>query len=483
MILLLFISIASSCSLGMLDEKNFVANTVLLFVIFFVGRLSIPTTIVCCLFTVFAAIYAPTGLVYGKPDQSIIVSILETNKRESFEYLCSLSVWHLLLSVVLLVLTYCFFVTRYKAASVKVSAIVLIIFVALNLNSWPKRVLVKSANAVSDLKKELAHYKELTANKDDQWEILDNHAKKDVVIVIIGESLRKDYMSTFGYGLKTTPWLDEQNGYFFNHYISTAASTAKSLPSTLSLASQTDGKPKIQNNVVSLANKAGYNTYWLSNQGFVSKFDTIVSAISSYAKSTFFTKKGDYSAENQDDDVLLPKLKQVLAQDEAKKVIFVHVMGSHPNPCDRLFKYENIFKETFSDKKTACYVSTVSKTDDFIKNVVNLVPKGKNYSVIYFSDHGLSVDGDSSPHHCKDFKECYSVPLIVIDSDVKKRIVKEEQISAYNFLSIFSEVIGVKAKGINTFDFNAPQSTEARVFNGSNLVKYNDLGTQEVIYK
>lgn len=479
--ILLAISIISSYSLGMFYEKNVIANVIMLFLILFIGRLSLPTSIILLLFIAVCGLYAPTGIVYGKINQSFIVSILETNQREVIEYVSSLKALNVIISIILFFLGIYFFKTRYITGSKKLLTVCLILFISLNINSWPQRMIKKSVKDFVELKQQMIDYKSLTANKKDSWVIEDSARKKDLVIVIIGESLRKDYMSSFGYRLKTTPWLDEQNGYFFSNYISAAPVTAVSLPRTLSLTTIPGGMPQLQNNVVSLANKAGYETDWISNQGFLGEYDTIVSAISSYANNTFFMKKGGFSSENKDDSEMLSAINDQIEQNNHKKVIFVHMIGSHPNPCDRLLSYKNTFKNSFSDKKTACYLSTVSKTDNFIKNVVSIAKQKKDYTVIYFSDHGLSIDGSTPPHHCAKFKECYSVPLIIMSNNDSKRIVKNEKTSAFNFISIYSKIIGVKPKGVTPFSFEKTTSTNVSVFKDDRLVNYDKLENQRAI--
>ncbi|EPG4872820.1 sulfatase-like hydrolase/transferase, partial [Pluralibacter gergoviae] len=104
-----------------------------------------------------------------------------------------------------------------------------------------------------------------------------------------------------------------------------------------------------------------------------------------------------------------------------------------------------------------------------------------DYTVIYFSDHGLSIDGSTPPHHCANFKECYSVPLIIMSNNDSKRIVKNEKTSAFNFISIYSKIIGVKPKGVTPFSFEKTTSTNVSVFKDDRLVNYDKLENQRAI--
>ncbi len=57
-------------------------------------------------------------------------------------------------------------------------------------------------------------------NAPDTWEVLSVKPKYKNYIVIIGESATRGYHSLYGYPVKSTPFLDEVNGIFFNNYIS-----------------------------------------------------------------------------------------------------------------------------------------------------------------------------------------------------------------------------------------------------------------------
>ena len=71
-------------------------------------------------------------------------------------------------------------------------------------------------------------------------------------IVIIGESVQRNYLSLYGYPEKTTPFLDRMPVTVVDDYVSTSANTATSLPRTLAYM---DDKRHIRSsmNVVTLA--------------------------------------------------------------------------------------------------------------------------------------------------------------------------------------------------------------------------------------
>lgn len=74
------------------------------------------------------------------------------------------------------------------------------------------------------------------------WIVDAGNSNQANYVIVVGESMRRDYMSLFGYPTQTTPFLDQVKGTFYSDYISTAPNTFESLPRTLALS---DGKKTI----------------------------------------------------------------------------------------------------------------------------------------------------------------------------------------------------------------------------------------------
>ncbi len=77
-------------------------------------------------------------------------------------------------------------------------------------------------------------------------------------MVVIGESARRDALGAFGGHWDNTPFASSVNGLIFADYIAASGSTQKSLGLTLNRV--VDGKPQFQDNFVTLANRAGFQT-------------------------------------------------------------------------------------------------------------------------------------------------------------------------------------------------------------------------------
>ncbi len=128
---------------------------------------------------------------------------------------------------------------------------------------------------------------------------------------------------------------------------------------------------------------------------------------------------------------------QVLAQEHSQpQLIVLHLMGSHPQACDRTQgKYETFVQS----KETSCYLYTMTQTDDLLRKLYDqLRNSGSSFSLVYFSDHGLAFkergkDVQYLAHDDK-YQQNFQVPFMVISSDDKAHRVIKARRSANDFL-------------------------------------------------
>ncbi|EQA6510420.1 sulfatase-like hydrolase/transferase, partial [Escherichia coli] len=116
------------------------------------------------------------------------------------------------------------------------------------------------------------------------------------------------------------------------------------------------------------------------------------------------------------------------------KVISLHMIGSHPNPCDRLNSWPNHYLEQYP-RKIACYLASISKLDNFLGQLDGILRRhSRHFAMLYFSDHGLSVSDSANPvHHDGHVQGGYSVPLIITASDITSHQSVSRKISARHF--------------------------------------------------
>lgn len=395
--------------------------------------------------SVLILFYHPTAAHYGRPSFGIVASLLSTTASEASEYITTLS-WQTYLSTILLalipllILRWC--KTRPAPHWRARWALMLIVIVSVMsvqtarkgytvggfaLRAQPFELL---ADAYLQPRAYFAELKKLKEdlNKPDQWTITHTQQPFKNYVLIIGESARADYLHLYGFKYPNTPFLVSHANVIMDNMLSAGPNTPISLLYGLTLS---HGQPfAIQNNIISLAKKAGMQTVWLSNQGALGQYDTSISTIAHHADQSIFLKKTGYDfGEKSHDDQLIEPLKKVLATPipaTQSRLIVVHIMGSHPNPCDRLAQPPHHYIE---NSNSNCYIDSIKQTDALLAQIHTVLQNTQQpYSMFYFSDHGLSHDkntyeknslvrASSILRHNDHYLQNYHIPLVVINSN------------------------------------------------------------------
>lgn len=425
------------------------------------------------------SLYIPVGLQYGKLKYSFLISSLQTNFSESREFFGELDYKSLyVMAICMIAIVVYLFSKPLVSLSRKKQWCAIIVLIALSFNSYPKRMISDIVQYGQQARTELDSLQKSLAGKDTFTGVTFAPKYKNVV-VIIGESVTADYLSLYGYSHDTTPWLRTAAGYFATNYVSAAPNTYMSLPRTLTIS---DGlHQQTNNNIVTLSNKAGMDTYWLSNQGYVGEFDTPSTVIAYNAAHKVFLKSGDYASSNSDDFELLDKFKTVVHKN-TNKAIFMHMIGSHPDSCDRLNGYPVTFNVQ-GKEKVNCYLATINKLDSFIHQTVDILnASGESYALVYFSDHGMTVDTSERPvRHGAEYKQNYKVPFFIMTSDKQDRTMIDEPISAYSFLSIYEWLAGIHSQEVAPVSIDKLSTQSIQVFNGESLVSFAALPSNIIL--
>lgn len=237
----------------------------------------------------------------------------------------------------------------------------------------------------------------------------------DTYVLIVGESVRVDNMSLYGYTRSTTPQVEAQRKQIklFNQAISGAPYTALSVP--LSLTADSVLSHDIHNypdNIINMANQAGFQTFWLSSQSAFRQNGTAVTSIAMRAMETVYVRGFD--------ELLLPYLSQALQQNtQQKKLIVLHLNGSHEPACSAYPQSSAVFQP--QDDQDACYDNSIHYTDSLLGQIFELL-KDRRASVMYFADHGLERDPTKKNVYFHGGREAsqqaYHVPMFIWYSPV-----------------------------------------------------------------
>lgn len=253
--------------------------------------------------------------------------------------------------------------------------------------------------------------------------------KPSTIIMVIGESASRTYMSAYNDTKNdNTPWLREarhdDNFIVFNHAYTSWGQTVPSLERALTEKNQyNDMEFNKSLTVIDIAKKAGYTTYWYSNQGSISNADTPI---------TLVAKTADHSAwicddlantdEFKYDGDLLDYLKNV---DPTKNnFVVLHFMGSHE---DCINRYPHDFAR-FSEKGVydmpLNYDDSLAYSDYVLQQIKEYSEKNLNLqAMLYFSDHG--GDPYRKRHPDQTGFKFLRIPMFIYVSDEYKELYPE----------------------------------------------------------
>ncbi|MFM8950568.1 MAG: phosphoethanolamine transferase, partial [Bacteroidota bacterium] len=230
--------------------------------------------------------------------------------------------------------------------------------------------------------------------------------KRQLCILVIGESCTRNHMSLYGYQRETNPLLSKRNDLWIcNNVISSYATTIKCV---LSMLSESNMENKIPlNNSLSLFDvfsSAGYKTHWISNQSPIGIWDNTIFNLAKTANSVVYTNNSSNSSLETTlvpsyDQKILPQLKRSLDIDTSKnKFIGIHLMGSHISYNKRYPAEFDYFKggETEKEKTINQYDNSIRYNDFVLNEIIEMAKDASNRlgmmaTVIYVSDHGENV--------------------------------------------------------------------------------------------
>lgn len=355
-------------------------------------------------------------------------------------------------------------------------------YTLLNTPFYNAAALVRTFHENRQIRKIAAQKVEYQYNK--------NSDNTEIYILILGESVRRDHLGIYGYQHDTTPNLmkEKNNLILFNQVYSPAPVTILSVPISLSNIGleQLQDKNHYADNIVSLANHAGFKTYWLSNQGEGNQKTSVISVIANMAQNKKWNEFIGY------DEELLPYLDQALNEPSAqKKLIILHTYGSHEPACNR-FPNQYLKKFTQEDDDN-CYDSSIAYTDKLINDIIERV-KDKPASILYFADHALQrldKNREIRYHHGVNTprKEAYDIPLFIWYSPSSiKPIINDDAVnkpySTVNNYWLLSSWLGIEHNSPKKChsplnECYQPKSSITVIDGNKNLLNYDLLSSEE----
>lgn len=256
---------------------------------------------------------------------------------------------------------------------------------------------------------------------------------KEVYMIVVGESVTKNYMSAYGYTeTDNTPFISGSANIQFDHYITPAAHTIGALMEILGFKDHTDQPGSV---FALLHSLPAFRSIWVSAQERVGWKDNPVSIIASLADTQVFLP--DTRLNLASDREAFELLQQINKQ-QKYKVVFLHLYGSHPNACDRTGgKYRTFVKH----QDLSCYLESIRQTDQLLADIHSYLEDNySSYKLMFFSDHGLAAEGGRMVHGYQ--PAAYQAPLNIWDDTctVKTRISAPR--SGFDFKFLWTEFFG-----------------------------------------
>lgn len=229
--------------------------------------------------------------------------------------------------------------------------------------------------------------------------------KREIYVLVVGETSRAMEWSLYGYERETTPRLEKLDGLVhFTDVVTQSNNTHKSVPIILTAASAEDyGVIYNEKSIVTAFKEAGFRTVVIANQNLTT---SMIGAF--YSEADIFMdmsqfKTGSYLT-SLHDGAILPYLEKELTKTEDNLFIVLHTYGSHFNYHERYPKEFALYtpdkaegiRVSYKKELRNAYDNSICYTDYVLGGVVDLLAKANACSsMLYLSDHGEDIFDDS----------------------------------------------------------------------------------------
>lgn len=424
-------------------------------------------------------------------NQEMIVNVLETDFRESKEFLNFAFIFKfVLLGVIPAYLLYRIPVKypetlfkslwgRILSSGLFLGTAVLIIlllyqdFSSFGRNNRDLRHFINPENYIFSLKSTLfdsAKHRAIEAQPIGTDAVLKRdiaaRGKPSLVVFVIGETVRSDHFSLNGHSKKTNPRLEKEVVLSFTEVSSCGTATATSLPCMFSHLTRSEYSTKKGlsfQRLPDVVQQAGVNTLWRENNtGCKGNCDRITTHQLSKSTDAKLCREGGCF-----DEILLKGLDEYVKETGGDQLIFLHQLGNH-GPA-----YYKRYPEQFEQFKPVCktnqlsnctkpeisnaYDNAILYTDHLLAEVIqylNSVSDKYDTAMVYVSDHGESLGENNLYLHGMPYllapKAQKHVPLVVWLSEgyretyqVDWACLGEKITEPFSHDHLFSSVLGM----------------------------------------
>jgi glucan phosphoethanolaminetransferase (alkaline phosphatase superfamily) len=224
--------------------------------------------------------------------------------------------------------------------------------------------------------------------------------ERQVYVLVLGESSRRNHWQLFGYPRPTNPELSRMgNLVLIGNMLTSWPNSLQAIPLIVTRKPITSASPTFgEASILRAMQEAGYETYWISNQLAIGKFDSPISGYAYQAQHVKWLNHASWTAPGSYDEDLLQPLRDALADSTHDQFIVLHMMGSHTNYDFRYPANFKHFRPTMADNgnKASSFVdqqnsydNTILYTDHVLAEAINILRQSDAITALWYeSDHG-----------------------------------------------------------------------------------------------
>ncbi|MDT4308340.1 phosphoethanolamine transferase EptA [Klebsiella aerogenes] len=434
-------------------------------------------------------------------DRSMIANIFDTTPAESFALLSTQMVIVLGLSGLLMVLVAWWIKVRRPASfwrgavtrllNIAVSALLIVLVAALFYKDYASvfrnnKELVKSlspSNSIVALNSWYAHNRmdnlPLVKIGEDakQKAVMHNGPRKNLTIVVLGETSRAENFSLGGYDRETNPRLKQDDVVYFPKTTSCGTATAVSVPcmfSNMPRAHYDEELAHHQEGVLDILQRAGVQVLWNDNDGGCKGACDRVP----HQNVTNLNLSGECIDGECYDDVLFHNLDSYIDNLQQDGIIVLHTIGSHGPTYYNRYPAEfkkftptcdtNEIQSCTQQQLTNTYDNTIFYVDYVVDKAIKLLQSKQDRfttSLVYLSDHGESLGEDGVylhglPYSIAPDTQKHVPMLLWLSPDYQQRygvssqcLQQQAKTNDYSQDNLFSTLLGLL--GVDTREYQA----------------------------
>lgn len=242
--------------------------------------------------------------------------------------------------------------------------------------------------------------------------------KRQIYVLVIGESSRRNHWQLFGYDRPTNPKLTKLSNLIpITRMVAAWPLTIGAVPDMLTRKPPTMPIAKTfpEASIVRVMREAGFDTWWLSNQNPAGKAN---SAITVYADESAHVR---WLSLHKYDSDLRRALSTVLNKTHGDLFVVLHMMGSHRNYDERYPAQFKRFTPTIADgnrfnpdveQTINSYDNTILYTDHVLATLIGLHKETNAVTALWYeSDHGETLPTATCPTKGHGYGYRYEFPI------------------------------------------------------------------------